>query len=1107
MDLVEKFLPLYPNIEEVTKKLLTVKDFKLLESSDEIKKDENEFKSYQLFVQRYLSPLTPYKYLLLNHDMGSGKSCSAFLVAYSFLENTIRWNRNKKILVVAPNNLLCNNLRKEFSKFFDKVKVNLSKNKVKDLEEVLIKNIEYNTFSEFVLQTNKNKIVHCLVIIDEVHQIHLPQTKDVRNIGKNLYFQIKFLLKCMIKKNVKVLLMTGTPITNAYTKVFQIIDLLIENDKDSFNNFEKDYQILKEEKQKEEEYDKEDNDDEKEDDKYEAKIRGLYFIKTEVREKELIVRNFLGRVSSFHILKRTYENIIENGNFYKGSRTKVYKNVMVGKQREKYLSCIKNEKKKEDVHAFFVFPSITFNEKVYSKFDDYTTGGNKNLKLSDFSYKKVIPWENGVLSFDNLLSIPSFLKEHSILYYNVLKEMGEINDNNEPDHSIKKKQKEAVFYFNERITNTGNKMFSIVLESFGFEQLTSNYDLNILNSSIQMKDYEKHKKKRFAVVSSDFGIISDEDIKTLIDIFSDKKNRYGEFIRIIVGSKRIAMGYNLINGRQSHATIQWNSSIVNQAQARVLRERTNFDDDEKEERYVKLFKHIIVLDDKDQTVDTLFERRLKSTEEKEDRNAKILHLLDSSSVDCSLNKNYHSSYEKENNTIKCNLIKCSTNFTPIKDVDQCKSNNDVKYDNTFLHYKSKNKYNIIKESLKNMFQTCESFSLEDFILHLKGNEMYKDVFFKLDSSETKWNDDSNMEIFIHLLKIMKNQLVFEDRFKIKRVIGYHNNIIFLKKTTFIKSIENVLINVLHPFFVQKETEQFEIYINYYLKDENSEIKDFINAPTENKYNKLNIFTRLHIFENIVPIIRLDRNPSSESFNVTKKHQDIILKCTKNQYLSTEKIKKTIDFEIYEERLYLLDYCYHIIMPDYVPKNHTIRKEYGYIQGLRAFKNEKWISIDTKNIQTYECLEKIIQLFDKQESKKDIILDNDYPFEFFFLKELEGDETIIKKYNVKKIIVNGKVEIIKKKGKGQNCETLYLSKEDKIEEYINPHIKYIESLIDQKKLNQINKTFELGLLETVEGTSNIKVAKAFEQKCLNTKNKDEKCVILYNNQKILFPNIE
>jgi hypothetical protein len=221
---------------------------------------------------------------------------------------------------------------------------------------------------------------------------------------------------------------------------------------------------------------------------------------------------------------------------------------------------------------------------------------------------------------------------------------------------MSKRQRECVFFFDDVVKNYGNQSRTAIFQLFGFENiLTPPADLDLFFSS-------SNKAKRIAILSSEFGISSPIDTNIIVDIFRHPYNRFGEYLRVIIGSVRSALGFNLINGRQAHIVLQWNSPIMDQAFARIIRNVTNFEK-EPDENYVRLYRHFITcqLDNGEFKHNTLFERRLKKVESKDFKNAQILHLVDTTAVDCPLHKAAH--LDKAVNFSKyCNFMDCKLNF-------------------------------------------------------------------------------------------------------------------------------------------------------------------------------------------------------------------------------------------------------------------------------------------------------------------------------------------------------------------------------------------------------------------------------------------------------------
>jgi hypothetical protein len=78
------------------------------EFADELANEEIDIAPQQEFVKNFLSPETPYNSLLLYHGTGTGKTCSALGVS----EETRRFMKKmgdlKKIIIVAPKNVIEN---------------------------------------------------------------------------------------------------------------------------------------------------------------------------------------------------------------------------------------------------------------------------------------------------------------------------------------------------------------------------------------------------------------------------------------------------------------------------------------------------------------------------------------------------------------------------------------------------------------------------------------------------------------------------------------------------------------------------------------------------------------------------------------------------------------------------------------------------------------------------------------------------------------------------------------------------------------------------------------------------------------------------------------
>ena len=135
----------------------------------------------QKFVSEFINPKTPYKGLLLYHQIGAGKTCAAVAIA----EN---WKEKRNVLIVTPASLMGNfykELRSECTgdeyllpkERSELGNLNPATNKYKETIKRINKKIDkfytvlsYNKFVEKILK-RRIKFEDTILIIDEVQNI------------------------------------------------------------------------------------------------------------------------------------------------------------------------------------------------------------------------------------------------------------------------------------------------------------------------------------------------------------------------------------------------------------------------------------------------------------------------------------------------------------------------------------------------------------------------------------------------------------------------------------------------------------------------------------------------------------------------------------------------------------------------------------------------------------------------------------------------------------------------------------------------------------------------------------------------------------------------
>ena len=258
---VEKHFAPYKwdNIEVVNKCVLQDND-----NQKEIKdKNENNivtFSNTQNFVQKFLTPQSPYKGMFLFHSVGSGKTCTAISTATNTFDR-----EGYKILWVTRHTLKEDIWKNMFEKICNVIIQERLKNgeilpstKAKRME-FLGKNwlqpISYKQFTNLIKGKNKfykqmvalngkeDPFRKTLIIIDEIHKIYSsslsvlekPNPEVLQDMIQNSY-------KVSGTNSLKLLIMTATPITDDHMSSIKILNLLLENNE----RFPEDFDIFKE---------------------------------------------------------------------------------------------------------------------------------------------------------------------------------------------------------------------------------------------------------------------------------------------------------------------------------------------------------------------------------------------------------------------------------------------------------------------------------------------------------------------------------------------------------------------------------------------------------------------------------------------------------------------------------------------------------------------------------------------------------------------------------------------------------------------------------------------------------------------------------------------
>ena len=238
---------------------------------DELSKIPFELSSHQLFVRNFLSFQTPYNSLLLFHGLGSGKTCSSISICEEMRDYLIQLGISKRIMVIASPNVQENfklqlfderkleqvgglwNIRgctgNKFLKEINPMSMKgLTKARViKQINRIINQSYVFLGYTEFanyisrimtrydtvksedvkavkVQRAIKNEFSNRLIVIDEVQNIRSATDRITKRIANNLMSVVEQ------ANNVKLLLLSATPMYNSQTEIVWLLNLMNVND-------------------------------------------------------------------------------------------------------------------------------------------------------------------------------------------------------------------------------------------------------------------------------------------------------------------------------------------------------------------------------------------------------------------------------------------------------------------------------------------------------------------------------------------------------------------------------------------------------------------------------------------------------------------------------------------------------------------------------------------------------------------------------------------------------------------------------------------------------------------------------------------------------------
>ena len=241
--------------------------------SELLSKADFELQPHQAFVKNFLSFQTPYNSLLLYHGLGTGKTCSAIGVCEEMRNYMKQLGISKQIIIVASP-IVQDNFRLQL---FDERKLKqvnglwsikgcIGNKLIKEINPTDLKGISrekmisqinhlinasylflgYDKFANYIIRVAnvesesykttkeknmkmiknfKNEFNDRLIVIDEVHNIRMTEDNENKKVALHLMQLVKYV------DNMRLLLLSATPMYNSYKEIIWLLNLMNINDR------------------------------------------------------------------------------------------------------------------------------------------------------------------------------------------------------------------------------------------------------------------------------------------------------------------------------------------------------------------------------------------------------------------------------------------------------------------------------------------------------------------------------------------------------------------------------------------------------------------------------------------------------------------------------------------------------------------------------------------------------------------------------------------------------------------------------------------------------------------------------------------------------------
>ena len=748
---------------------------------------EFELLPHQKFIRNYLSFATPYNSLLIYHGLGTGKTCSSIGVAEEFRTYANQMGVNKKIIIVASK-LVQDNYRKQLfpehklkkigglwnikscvgNKFIKEINPmnmeNLSREDVvKQINAIIKENYEFMAYLEFARQIEKeikkfsikegdddkqikikiqairDKYSDRLIIIDEVHNIRDTEIVGSKKDTNTMKSTTEYFQKLVTyADNLKLLLLTGTPMYNSHEEIIWLLNLMNLND-----------------------------------DRYSIKTTDIFNPDGSMTEngEELLIQKSRGYVSfvqgedPYLFPFRLYPN---DDTTLGGYRNNSLKYMIKEKDDFTYPTKQMNDHnippdRNEDIgikhlDLFMTKPGDEQKKGYEGYIQDLIDKNLLNATQENFSYTMLtVP--------SQLLNIcyPEGDKEDWKYRYGSNGLKGIMNYNHNLLNEFEYKENHEGFFKKDNLKQYSGKIAQIIKEVDRSKGIVLIYSQFIEGGCIPValaleeSGYSKYGgslfksiNQRYQTEKGKYIMITgnkelNKNLKETMNICNDETNKNGEKIKVIIISQAGSEGLDFANIRQVHILDAWyNLNRTGQIEGRAIRNQSHCNLKFKDRNVLICLHGTYGLTDNKEAADLYMYR---VAEKKAEITGKVARVLKETAIDCKLNENQQNLNKKILNVTReivlprqeedgrdisfnfdighseksqiCDFMDCEFNCKPHIGVDG--EPNKYTYNQKFITLTVTK----IIEIIKRLFKEKYMYEKEDLINSIKVKRDYK----------------------------------------------------------------------------------------------------------------------------------------------------------------------------------------------------------------------------------------------------------------------------------------------------------------------------------------------------------------------------------------------